>query len=64
MAGQQVEGVVAERAVVGQQLVERVAQRAGVGLAEASALLGRVAVLLVVDQRALVVGVVRTEVHR
>ena len=56
--------MVAEGAVVGEQLVERVAQRAGVDFADASALLCGVAVVFVVYDRALVVVEVGAQVER
>lgn len=55
MTEEDLDVVVGERAVVVQDLVEGVAERAGVGLAQTATLIGRVAVVLVVGDRALVV---------
>ena len=53
MTEEDLDVVVGERAVVVQDLVEGVAERAGVGLAQTASLIGRVAVVLVVGDRAL-----------
>lgn len=62
MTEEDLDVVVGERAVVVQDLVEGVAERAGVGLAQTATLVGRVAVVLVVGDRALVVVEVGSQI--
>ena len=64
VAQQGVDRVVSERAVVSEQLVERVADRAGIGLADHTSLRRCVAVVFVVYDRTLVVVEVGTHVER
>lgn len=62
MTEEDLDVVVGERAVIVQDLVEGVAERAGVGLAQTATLVGRVAVVLVVGDRALVVVEVGSQI--